>query len=101
MRTPRLAAISIVILLSYLSDLSPGRTPRRGEEAKSPFARSPGIAAQTPKQPKVTPGPDEPDWEVILRERYGLSMFADLSNPVRTTPEATAGLFRKAGNGPV
>ncbi len=57
--------------------------------------------AQSPKQPKVAPGPGEPDWEVILRERYGLSMFGDLVNPVKTTAEATPGLFRKAGPGPV
>jgi hypothetical protein len=57
--------------------------------------------AQTPAQPKVAPGPDEPDWVVILRDRYGLSMFDDLLNPVRTTAEATPGLFRKAGPGPV
>ena len=61
-----------------------------------------GIAsAQTAKQPKVFPGPNEPDWSVILKDRYGLSMFGDLKNPVTTTPEATAGLFRKAGPGPV
>ena len=52
-------------------------------------------------QPKVSPGPGEPDWEVVLRERYGLVMFADLKNPVKTTPMATPGLFRKAGPGPV
>jgi len=57
--------------------------------------------AQGPQQPKVAPGPNEPDWEVILRERYGLSMFGDLLNPVRATPEQTPGLFRKAGPGPV
>jgi hypothetical protein len=57
--------------------------------------------AQTPRQPKVAPGPNEPDWDAILRDRYGLSMFGDLLNPVRTTPEATPGLFRKAGPGPV
>lgn len=28
-------------------------------------------------------------------------MFADLANPVRSNPEATPGLFRKAGPGPV
>ncbi|MFI5456179.1 MAG: hypothetical protein ACHRXM_12085 [Isosphaerales bacterium] len=59
------------------------------------------LHAQTAKQPRVAPGPDEPDWEVVLRERYGLSMFADLLNPVKTTAEATPGLFRKAGPGPV
>ena len=57
--------------------------------------------AQTPKQPKVAPGPNEPDWAVILEDRYGLSMFGNLLNPVRTTPEEAAGLFRKAGSGPV
>jgi len=57
--------------------------------------------AQTPKQPKVAPGPMEPNWDVILKERYGLSMFDDLLNPVKTTPEATPGLFKKAGPGPV
>ena len=58
-------------------------------------------SAQTPKQPKVAPGPMEPNWDVILKERYGLSMFGDLLNPVKTTPEATPGLFKKAGDGPV
>jgi hypothetical protein len=62
---------------------------------------SPGIQAQTPKQPKVQPGPSEPDWLVILDRMYGLRMFDDLINPVETTPEATPGLFRKAGPGPV
>src|SRR5947209_16074624 len=57
--------------------------------------------AQTPKQPKVAPGPREPDWDVVLKKRYGLSMFGDLLNPVKTTPQATPGLFRKAGAGPV
>jgi hypothetical protein len=57
--------------------------------------------AQTEKQPKVAPGPGEPDWEVVLRERYNLSMFGDLLNPVKTTVEATPGLFRRAGPGPV
>lgn len=57
--------------------------------------------AQTPKQPKVAPGPNEPDWVVVLDTRYGLKMFDDLLNPVRTNAEATPGLFRKAGPGPV
>jgi hypothetical protein len=57
--------------------------------------------AQTTQQPKVTPGPNEPDWDLVLKKRYGLSMFGDLLNPVRTTPRATPGLFRKAGTGPV
>lgn len=58
-------------------------------------------AAQTANQPKVAPGPGEPDWEVVLRDRYGLSLHGDLLNPVRTTAEKTPGLFRKAGPGPV
>jgi hypothetical protein len=57
--------------------------------------------AQATHQPKVAPGPNEPDWDVVLEKRYGLSMFGDLLNPVKTTPEATPGLFRKAGPGPV
>ena len=56
---------------------------------------------QTAKQPKVQPGPNEPDWKVILEKKYRLSMFADLLNPVETTTEATPGLFVKAGPGPV
>lgn len=57
--------------------------------------------AQSPSQPTVQPGPQEPDWIAILEGVYGLRMFADLANPVETTPEATPGLFRKAGPGPV
>ena len=57
--------------------------------------------AQSPKQPKVAPGPMEPDWVVILQSRYGLSMFGDLLNPLETTAEATPGSFKKAGPGPV
>src|SRR5271170_3946704 len=58
--------------------------------------------AQTDKQPKVAPGPPgEPEWAVVLRDRYDLSIFGDLLNPVKTTVEATPGLFRKAGPGPV
>ena len=58
-------------------------------------------SGQTASQPKVAPGPNEPDWVVVLRDRYGLSMFGDLMNPVRTTAVETPGLFRKAGPGPV
>jgi hypothetical protein len=101
MRTSRFAALSKVMIVACLSSPARDRLRWCGAEAGPPLARSPGGAAQTPKQPKVAPGPGEPDWEVILRERYGLSMFGDLSNPVKTTPEATPGLFRKAGNGPV
>ncbi len=57
--------------------------------------------AQTDKQPKVAPGANEPDWSAILKDHYGLSMSTDLLNPVKTTVEATPGLFRKAGPGPV
>jgi hypothetical protein len=60
-----------------------------------------GVLAQTPRQPKVAPGPNEPDWAVVLRDRHGLRMFEDLLNPVVTTPEAVPGLFKKAGSGPV
>jgi hypothetical protein len=56
---------------------------------------------QTAKQPRVAPGANEPDWRVVLEERYGLKMFEDLQNPVVTTAEAAPGLFRKAGRGPV
>ncbi|MDB5352920.1 MAG: hypothetical protein JWN86_4167 [Planctomycetota bacterium] len=59
------------------------------------------VSGQTAKQPKVQPGPSEPDLLVILDRLYGLRMFDDLLNPVTTTPEATAGLFHKAGPGQV
>ncbi len=55
-----------------------------------------GLEGQTDHQPKVSPGPGEPDWKVVLAERYGLSMFGDLRNPVVTTASATPGLFHKA-----
>ena len=57
--------------------------------------------AQTSKQPKVAPGRTEPDWNIVLESRYGLSMFGDLLNPLETTADAVPGLFRKAGPGPV
>lgn len=56
---------------------------------------------QEPRQPRVAPGPNEPDWSVVLESRYGLRMFDDLLNPVRGPVEAVPGLFRKAGPGPV
>ncbi|WP_240907293.1 hypothetical protein [Paludisphaera rhizosphaerae] len=59
------------------------------------------VQGQTAAQPKIQPGPNEPDWVVVLKDRYGLSMFGDLLNPVKTTATATPGLFRKAGPGPV
>ena len=57
--------------------------------------------AQEGRQPRVTPGPVEPDWVAILRGRYGLDMRDDLLNPVETTPDLVPALFRKAGDGPV
>jgi hypothetical protein len=60
-----------------------------------------GALAQAPGQPRVQPGPSEPDWIAVLEARYGLSMFGDLLNPVKTTAEATPGLFKKAGSGAV
>lgn len=72
-----------------------------GLAAMATLGISPAAIGQTPNQPKVAPGPKEPDWVVILQERYGLSMFGDLLNPVVTTAAETPGLFRKAGPGPV
>ena len=60
-----------------------------------------GSSGQEPKQPKVAPGPNEPDLVVVLDKMYGLSMFGDLANPVKGSPLDTPGLFRKAGPGPV
>ena len=62
---------------------------------------STSLLAQEPRQPLVQPGPNEPDWLVLLDRMYGLRMFDDLLNPVRTTAEATPGLFHKAGPGMV
>lgn len=58
-------------------------------------------SAQSPVQPKVAPGPNEPDWAVVLRDRYGLSMFGDLLNPARERPAEVRALFRRAADGPV
>lgn len=60
-----------------------------------------GAHGESPAQPKVAPGPNEPDWVVVLRDRYGLSMFDDLLNPARREPTEVKALFRKAGVGPV
>jgi hypothetical protein len=60
-----------------------------------------GTFAQEPKQPKVAPGPNEPDLVVVLDKLYGLSMFGDLVNPVKNSVDSAPGLFRKAGPGPV
>ena len=59
------------------------------------------LHAQTENQPKVTPGPNEPNWWDVLETVYGLDMREDLVNPVHTTPEQVAGLFRKATPGTV
>ncbi len=61
----------------------------------------PPAIGQGPDQPKVQPGPMEPDWSDILQGRYRLRLFDDLANPVKTTVAAVPGLFRKAGPGPV
>jgi len=57
--------------------------------------------AQVPRQPKVAPGPNEPDWVALLDHLYGLKLFDDLSNPAANPVDATPGTFRKAGPGPV
>ncbi len=85
MRAPdqtRPVLLSFLVLLVLLASRLQGQTP-------------------TAHQPKVSPGPGEPDWRVVLADRYGLSLFGDLRNPVITTASATPGLFRKAGPGPV
>jgi hypothetical protein len=92
-------AALLIVILSLAVSCSPGsRFPSRSAQARPVVLAT---LVQTPKQPKVAPGPDEPDWDVILKDRYGLSMYVDLKNPVKTTAEATPGLFRKAGDGPV
>ncbi len=97
MKTSKSTVISILSLALAIPCASGSRFPWCNAQA----APATGDPPQTPKQPKVAPGPSEPDWDVILRDRYGLSMYADLKNPVKTSPEATPGLFSKAGNGPV
>jgi hypothetical protein len=57
--------------------------------------------SQTQNQPKVKPGPNEPDWVVLLNDRWGLEMFKDLANPVVSDSLSVPGLFQKAGEGPV
>jgi hypothetical protein len=57
--------------------------------------------AQTARQPKIAPGPNEPDWQVILRDRFRLSVYDDLLNPVTDSLDKVPGLFKKAGPGPV
>ena len=62
---------------------------------------APVASGQASKQPKVAPGPNEPDLVVVLEKLYGLKMTGDLANPVKDSPLAVPGLFRKAGPGPV
>lgn len=57
--------------------------------------------ADSKHQPKVAPGPNEPDWDVLLRDLWGLDMLKDLANPVQANPLEVPGLFVKAGPGPV
>ena len=59
------------------------------------------VDVQKSPQPRVTPGPSEPDWVAILDALYGLRMIDDLANPVLSTVEKVPSLFRKAGEGPV
>ena len=94
-------AISLVILASSLKAPTAAYPQACSNQEALLLCCVPENAAQTSQQPRVAPGPNEPDWNVILRQRYGLSMFGDLKNPVTTTALATPGLFRKAGNGPV
>ena len=54
-----------------------------------------------PETAQGRPGPGRARLGGRPADRYGLSMFGDLKNPVKTTAEATPGLFRKAGDGPV
>ncbi|MFM7130507.1 MAG: hypothetical protein ACKO0V_14250, partial [bacterium] len=65
------------------------------------FGGSPAVFSQVSGQPKVAPGPNEPDWDVLLRDLYGLKMLDDLANPVTADALAVPGLFVKAGDGPV
>jgi hypothetical protein len=97
LQAPLRTTLLLLIMASIESD-GAATSPARADSALS---CAPGTGAQTPSQPKVAPGPDEPDWEVVLRDRYGLSMFGDLKNPVKSTALNTPGLFRKAGDGPV
>lgn len=60
-----------------------------------------GIAGQLmAEQPKVNPGPNEPNWADILKQQWKLDMNRDLRNPAQKEA-APACLFRKAGGGKV
>ena len=76
------------------------RIPSRRSLALIVALATPALG-QTVGQPKVTPGPNEPDWVAILEGRYGLDMVEDLLNPVESAVDEVPALFRKAGDGPV
>jgi len=56
---------------------------------------------QSPQQPKVAPGPNEPDLVKVLDAGFGLRLFDDLLNPVLGPVSTVEGCFRRAGPGPV
>ena len=56
--------------------------------------------AQATNQPRVTPGPSEPDWVAILEGMYGLDMFGDLLNPVESTPRPPRASSARRGTAP-
>ncbi|HOA72962.1 MAG TPA: SMP-30/gluconolactonase/LRE family protein [Phycisphaerae bacterium] len=51
-------------------------------------------------QPKVSPGPNEPDWSDILAQQWNLDMERDLRNPLHDGA-VPAHLFVRAGRGKV
>lgn len=59
------------------------------------------MMSQGVNQPKVTPGPNEPNWWDILQNLYSLDMHKDLANPVESSPESSRGVFSKRDSGPV
>lgn len=59
------------------------------------------VWSQSANQPKVAPGPSEPNWWDVLEKLYQLDMFGDLSNPVSGTAVDVPGHFVKARPGPV
>ncbi len=56
---------------------------------------------QATKQPEVTPGPNGSDWDVRSQAEVWPVHVCRLAQPMKTTKEATPGLFKKAGPGPV
>ena len=102
MRSSGPPALSIVILCSLSRFAHPEVDPLRGAV---PAAIRASIACQV-APPKLRNSPrwprarTSPTGKSSCSDRYGLSMFGDLKNPVKTTREATPGLFRKAGDWP-